>query len=196
VIFPITAYGNPILKKEAQEIDESYEDLDAIIASMFETMYAANGVGLAAPQINKSIRLFVVDAAPFTEVKKGEKPDPKAAGLETFKRVFINPVIESEEGDEWPFEEGCLSIPLIREEVMRKEKVVLSYFDETWKLHEEEFKGYAARIIQHEYDHLEGILFTDHLNLLKRRMIKKKLLNISKGEVDVSYKMQFPSKKR
>jgi peptide deformylase len=195
MIFPIIAYGTPILKKEAEEIDESFEDLDALIASMFETMYAANGVGLAAPQINKSIRVFVIDGSPFAEVEEGKDPDPRAKGLENFKKVFINPIIEKEEGEEWSFQEGCLSIPLIREEVMRKEKIILSYYDENWNFHEEEFDGFKARIIQHEYDHIEGILFTDHLNPLKRRMLKKKLSNISKGDVDVKYKMKFPLKK-
>jgi len=195
MIFPIIAYGTPILKKEAEEIDESYEDLDALIASMWETMHAANGVGLAAPQINKSIRLFIIDGAPFAEVEEGKDPDPRAKGIENFKGVFINPVIEHEEGEEWSFQEGCLSIPKVREDVMRKEKIILSYYDENWKFHEKEFDGFAARIVQHEYDHIEGILFTDHLNPLKRRMLKKKLSNISKGDVDVAYKMKFPLKK-
>lgn len=196
VIYPIVAYGNPILKKEAEEIDESFEDLDAVIENMFETMYQANGVGLAAPQINKSVRIFVVDASPFAEVEEDEEPDPKAEGLEDFKKVFINPIIEEEVGNEWGFAEGCLSIPLIREEVMRKERITITYFDENWEFHEETYDGYAARIIQHEYDHLEGVLFTDRLSPLKRRILKKKLVNISKGDVDVPYKMTFPQKKK
>ena len=158
-------------------------------------MYEASGVGLAAPQIDKSIRLFIVDAAPFAVVEEGEEPDPMAAGLEDFKKVFINPIIEEEEGEEWPFAEGCLSIPTIREDVMRKPKIKISYYDENWEFHEEEYEGYAARIIQHEYDHVEGILFTDHLSPLKRRLLKKKLTNISKGDVEVKYRMKFPAKK-
>ncbi|MBK7128521.1 MAG: peptide deformylase [Crocinitomicaceae bacterium] len=196
MVLPIVAYGSPILKKEAEEIDEDYEGLSQLIADMFETMYEASGVGLAAPQIDRSIRLFIVDASPFAEIEEGEEPDPKAAGLENFKKVFINPIIEDESGDEWPFAEGCLSIPKIREEVMRKPKIKISYYDEKWNFHEDEFDGYAARIIQHEYDHIEGILFTDHLSPLKRRILKKKLTNISKGEVDVPYRMKFPNQQR
>jgi peptide deformylase len=196
MILPIVAYGAPILKKEAEEIDEDYEGLDDLIKNMFETMYEASGVGLAAPQIDKSIRLFVIDASPFGEDEEGnEDPDPKAAGLIGFKKVFINPIIEEETGEEWAFAEGCLSIPNIREEVMRKPKIKISYYDENWEFHEEEYEGYAARIIQHEYDHVDGILFTDHLSPLKRRMLKKKLVNISKGDTDVNYRMKFPQKK-
>lgn len=192
MILPIVAYGTPILKKEAQEIDEDFEGLEELILNMFDTMYEASGVGLAAPQIDKSIRLFIVDASPFAEVEEGEEPDPLAKGLENFKKVFINPIIEHEEGEEWPFAEGCLSIPKIREEVMRKPKIKISYYDENWKFHEDEFDGYAARIIQHEYDHIEGVLFTDHLSPLKRRILKKKLTAITKGEVEAPYKMKFP----
>jgi len=197
MILPIVAYGSPILKKEAEEIDENYEKLDELIENMFETMYEASGVGLAAPQIDKSIRLFIVDASPFAEDEEGnEETDPKAAGLKGFKKVFINPIIEEETGEEWPFAEGCLSIPNIREEVLRQEKIKISYYDENWEFHEAEYEGYAARIIQHEYDHVEGILFTDHLSPLKKRMLKKKLVNISKGDTDVSYRMKFPAQKR
>ena len=192
MILPIVAYGSPILKKEAEEIDENYEGLNDLIADMFETMYEASGVGLAAPQIDKSIRLFIVDASPFAEVEEGEEPDPLAAGLENFKKVFINPIIEDEEGEEWPFAEGCLSIPKIREEVMRKPNIKISYYDEKWNFKEEQYSGYAARIIQHEYDHIEGILFTDHLGPLKRRILKKKLTAIAKGEVEAPYRMKFP----
>lgn len=195
MILPIVAYGSPILKKEGEEIDENYKDLDKLIANMFETMYEANGVGLAAPQIDKSIRLFIVDASPFAEVAEDEEPDPMAEGLEGFKKIFINPIIEEEEGEEWGFNEGCLSIPNIREEVLRKPNIKISYFDENWEFHEEEYDGYAARIIQHEYDHVDGVLFTDHLSPLKKRLLKKKLTNISKGETDVKYRMKFPVKK-
>jgi len=193
MVLPIVAYGSPILKKEAEEIDDQYEGLEQLVNDMFDTMYEASGVGLAAPQIDRSIRLFIVDASPFAEVEEGAEPDPMAAGLENFKKVFINPIIEEESGEEWAFAEGCLSIPKIREDVMRKPKIKISYYDMEWNLHEEEYEGYAARIIQHEYDHIEGILFTDHLSPLKRRILKKKLTNISKGEVDVPYRMKFPN---
>lgn len=196
MILPIVAYGDPILKREAEEIDENYEGLDDLIENMFETMYEASGVGLAAPQVDRSIRLFVIDASPFGEdEEESEDPDPKAAGLIGFKKVFINPIIEEESGEEWGFAEGCLSIPNIREEVMRQPKIKISYYDQNWDFHEEEYEGYAARIIQHEYDHVEGILFTDHLSPLKRRMLKKKLVNISKGVTDIQYRMKFPNKK-
>lgn len=196
MILPVIAYGDPILKRVGEEIDEDYKDLEPLIENMFETMYEASGVGLAAPQIGKSIRLFIVDASPFAEVEEGEEPDPKAEGLDGFKKVFINPIIEEEDGDEWAFAEGCLSIPKIREEVYRKPKIKISYFDENWDFKEEEYDGYAARIIQHEYDHVEGVLFTDHLSPLKKRILKKKLVNISKGDIDVHYRMKFPVRKR
>ena len=193
MILPIVAYGDPVLKKEAEEIDQTFPKLKELIGDMYETMYAAQGVGLAAPQIGKSIRMFVVDGSPFAdEEEEDDEPDPKAAGIENFKKVFINPIIEEEEGEEWGFHEGCLSIPKIREEVFRKEKVHISYYDENFEFHEEVFEGYAARIIQHEYDHVDGILFTDHLSPLKRILLTKRLQNISKGEVNVDYKMKFP----
>lgn len=196
MILPIVAYGDPVLKKEAEEIDENYEGLSELLDNMFETMYEANGVGLAAPQIGKSIRLFIVDASPFAEDDEDEEPDEKAKGLENFKKVFINPIIEEESGNSWGFKEGCLSIPHIREEVSRQEKILITYFDENWEFHEEEYDGYAARVIQHEYDHVEGILFTDKLSPLKKRLLKKKLTNISKGEIDVDYRMKFPGLKK
>lgn len=196
MIYPIVAYGDPVLKKEGEEIEKDYPNLDGLIDDMFETMYKASGVGLAAPQIGKSIRLFIVDGSPFAEDEEDEEFDPKAEGMENFKKVFINPIIEEEEGEEWGFNEGCLSIPKVREEVFRKEKVTISYYDEKWELKEETYEGYAARIIQHEYDHVDGVLFTDHLSPLKKRMLKKKLQNISKGEVDIDYKMKFPLKKK
>ncbi|GAA0875065.1 peptide deformylase [Wandonia haliotis] len=196
MILPIVAYGDPVLKKMAEEIDEDYEGLDQLIADMFETMYAAHGVGLAAPQIGRSIRLFVVDASPFAEPDEDGEEDPRAEGVENFKKVFINPIIEEEEGKEWAFNEGCLSIPKIREDVQRKPKIRVTYFDENWEFHEEEFDGYAARVVQHEYDHIEGILFTDHISPLKKRLLQKKLTNISKGLVDVDYRMKFPVKSK
>lgn len=196
MILPIVAYGDPVLKKEAQEIDKNYPELDTLISDMFETMYKAAGVGLAAPQIGRSIRLFVVDGSPFAETDDDEDPDPMAVGMEDFKQVFINPIITAEEGEEWGFNEGCLSIPKIREEVYRKGKIHISYYDADWNYHEETFDGYKARIIQHEYDHIEGILFTDHLSVLKRKLLTKKLSNISKGEILVDYKMKFPAIKK
>jgi peptide deformylase len=195
MILPIVAYGDPVLKREADEISSDYDGLKDLIANMFETMYAASGVGLAAPQIGKSIRLFIVDASPFAD-DDDEVEDPKAKGLKDFKKVFINPIIEEEQGEEWAFQEGCLSIPKIREDVYRKEKIHITYYDENFEFHEEEYDGYAARVIQHEYDHIEGILFTDHLSPLKRKLLTKKLANISKGEVEVDYRMIFPLKKK
>lgn len=196
MILPIVAYGDPVLKKEAEEIDKNYPELANLISNMFETMYNAKGVGLAAPQIGKSIRLFVVDGSPFAELEEGEEYDPRAEGMENFKKVFINPIIEEESGDKWAFEEGCLSIPKIRENVYRKENLVITYFDENWILHEEAYSGYAARIIQHEYDHIEGILFTDHLSSLKRKLLSKRLHNIANGNIASSYKMRFPEVKK
>lgn len=196
MILPIVAYGDPVLKKEAEEIDKDYPELKQLIEDMFETMYEASGVGLAAPQIGRSIRLFVVDGSPFAEKDEDEEEDPRAACMEGFKKVFINPIIEEEEGKEWGFAEGCLSIPKIREEVLRKERVRLSYYDENWNLHDEWFDGYKARIIQHEYDHIEGVLFTDHLSVLKKRLLTKRLANISQGIVNVDYKMRFPAIKK
>lgn len=195
MILPIVAYGDPVLKKEAEEIEKEYPGLNELIDNMFETMYEAHGVGLAAPQIGKSIRLFIVDASPFAD-EEGEEEDPKAKGLENFKKVFINPIIEEETGEEWAFQEGCLSIPKIREDVYRKEKIKISYFDENFVFHEEEYDGYAARVIQHEYDHVDGILFTDKLSPLKKKMLTKKLAKIAKGEVDVDYRMKFPLQKK
>lgn len=193
MILPIVAYGDAILKKEAKEIDDTYPELGKLIEDMYETMYAASGVGLAAPQVGRSIRLFIVDGTPFAE---DEEEDAKAANMHDFKKIFINPIIEEEHGEEWGFTEGCLSIPTIREEVFRKETVTLSYYDENWNLKEESFDGYRARIIQHEYDHLEGVLFTDHLSPLKKRLLNKKLQNISKGDVEADYRLKFPAKKK
>ncbi len=197
MILPIVAYGDPVLKKEGEEIDKKYPDLEKLIENMFETMYEASGVGLAAPQIGKSIRLFIVDASPFAEPDEEDgEVDPMAEGLENFKKVFINPIIEEESGEEWAFNEGCLSIPKIREEGFRKEKILITYYDENWELKEENYDGFSARIIQHEYDHVEGILFTDHLSPLKKRLLNKKLQNISKGDIDVDYRMRFPARKK
>jgi len=183
MIYPIAAYGSPILKKVAEEIDEDYQGLKQLIDDMFETMYESAGVGLAAPQISLPIRLFVVDASPF----KDEEPD-----LDGFKKVFINPEIVEESGDEWKFNEGCLSIPGIREDITRQPDIIVNYLDADFNEIEEKFSGLAARVIQHEFDHLEGILFTDRLGALKRQLLKGKLSDISKGIVDVDYKMKFP----
>jgi len=197
MILPIVAYGDPILKREAVEIDKDFEGLSELIENMFETMYEASGVGLAAPQIGKSIRLFIVDGTPFAEdADEEDEPDPRANGLRGFKKVFINPIIEEESGEEWAFNEGCLSIPDIREEVYRKEKILITYYDENWELKEETYVGYAARIIQHEYDHVEGVLFTDRVSPLKKRLLSKRLTNISKGIVSVTYRMKFPLRKK
>lgn len=186
MILPIVAYGDPVLKKKAADIDENYPGLKKLIDDMFETMYNANGVGLAAPQVGKSIRLFVIDATPVAE---GEDGDPTC---EDFKRVFINPIIFEESGEEWNYEEGCLSIPGIREEVSRKSNLKIEYYDENWDLYEEELDGFAARVVQHEYDHIEGVLFLDRISAIKRTLLKGKLNNISKGDVDVNYRMKFP----
>lgn len=186
MILPIVAYGTPVLKQVGKPIDEDYPKLEELIENMFETMYEANGVGLAAPQIGKSIRLFIVDGSPFEE----DEPDMK-----DFQKVFINPEILSEEGVEWDFNEGCLSIPNIREDVSRKPKIRIRYQDEDFETVEEEYEGVKARIIQHEYDHIEGILFTDYLSPLKKRILKRKLVDITKGNVRVDYRMKFPQKK-
>jgi len=190
MILPIVAYGDPVLKKKAEDIDDKYPQLDELIANMFETMYKAHGVGLAAPQVGVSIRLFIVDASPFAE---GDDGDPSC---KDFKRVYINPVIFDEEGKEWAFEEGCLSIPQIREDVFRKPKLKIEYYDENWDLYEEELDGFPARVVQHEYDHIEGILFIDHLKPLKRTLLKSRLNDISKGNIDVDYRMKFPKLKK
>ena len=190
MILPIRAYGDPVLKKVTKDIEPDHLGLKQLIADMFETMYAANGVGLAAPQVGQSIRLFIVDASPFAEDEEGKPTDD--AHLKDFKRVFINPYIVEEEGDEWAFEEGCLSIPNIREDVTRPPRIVLQYQDEKFKEHEEEFDGFAARVIQHEHDHLDGILFTDHLTPLRRTLLKGKLRDISMGKTEAKYKMRFP----
>lgn len=190
MIYPIVAYGDPVLRKVTVDIDKSY-DVKKLSEDMFETMYNAKGVGLAAPQIGLNVRMFVVDGRPFNEGEdmKEREIDPS---LIDFKKVFINAEILEEDGDDWGFEEGCLSIPDVREDIYRPEYVTIKYFDVDWKEHIEEHEGLAARIIQHEYDHIDGILFTDHLNPVKKRMLKNKLAKITKGRVDVDYKMKFP----
>jgi peptide deformylase len=186
--YPIIAYGDPVLRRKATAIEpEEYPHIKQVIDDMYETMYGARGVGLAAPQVGLSMRLFVIDASVFAD----EEPD-----LKDFKKVFINASILEETGEEWGFNEGCLSIPDIREDVYRKPTVKISYYDENWKHHEDTFSGLAARVIQHEYDHIEGKLFTDKLSPLRKRLIEKKLNDISKGMVDVEYKMKFPAIKK
>ena len=190
MILPIVAYGEPVLKKRAGEIAENNGEIQQLITDMFETMYNANGVGLAAPQVGKSVRLFVVDGTSFAE-----DDEPETHYMREFKHVFINPKIEEEKGDEWGFNEGCLSIPGIREEVFRKPDLKITYLDENFKQHTKSFSGFAARIIQHEFDHLEGKLFVEKINPLRRQLLKRRLDEISKGDVDVAYKMRFPKKK-
>ena len=188
MILPIVAFGDPVLKKVGKDIEKDHPQLEKLIADMFETMYNAKGVGLAAPQVGKSVRLFVVDATPFSEDAETEEE----AALKDFKKVFINAQITKEEGEEWKFNEGCLSIPKIREDILRKPKITVAYVDENFKPHKESFEGIAARIIQHEYDHIEGKLFTDRINPIRRRLLNGKLNDITKGKVDVDYKMRFP----
>lgn len=194
MILPIVAYGDPVLKKKAKEISQDYPKLEELIENMWDTMYNAYGVGLAAPQIGLPVRIFMVDAAPFAEDE--ELTDEEKKELEGLKKVFINPTILSEEGDEWAFSEGCLSIPDIREDVFRKPEITIEYYDENFNKHTETYKGLGARVIQHEYDHIEGILFTDKLSSLKKRLIKGKLANISKGKINVDYRMRFPAMKK
>ncbi len=194
MILPIVAYGDPVLKQTAKEITKTYPNLDTLIENMFETMYGAYGVGLAAPQIGLSIRLFIVDASPFAEDEELSKEDQEQ--LKDFKRVFINPVILEETGDEWAFNEGCLSIPDVREDVFRQPNIKIQYQDQDFNTHTEELSGLAARVFQHEYDHIEGVLFTDKLSALKKRLIKGKLTNISKGKINVDYRMKFPLMKK
>lgn len=180
MIYPVVAYGDPVLKKVAVQIENFDSDLLKLIEDMYETMYEASGVGLAAPQIGKSIRLFVVDASGF------DKPETK-----DFKKAFVNPLITETEGPDEGFEEGCLSIPGVRREVKRPTKIKLEYFDEKGKKYHEWFDGLKARVIQHEYDHIEGVLFTDRLSSLQKQLLKGKLNDISKGNVYADYRMKF-----
>lgn len=187
MVLPITAYGHPVLRKVAKEIDQNYPGLDELIQNMYETMYYSEGVGLAAPQVNKSIRLFIVDASPYGD----QVPEAK-----DFSQTFINPRIIDRRNEEEMIEEGCLSIPQIREEVRRQDTIDIEYYDADWNFHETTFSGMLSRIIQHEYDHIEGILFTDHLSSMRKTMLRSKLSNISKGNIDVDYKMIFPFMKK
>lgn len=184
-MLPVVAIGHPVLRKKAEEIGPDYPGLKELIENMFETMYASRGVGLAAPQVNKPIRLFIVDATPYAT----EDPEAK-----DFVKVFINPRIIHESGQPWSFNEGCLSIPGINEDVIRMSEVELEYQDEQFQMHRQTFRGIPGRIIQHEYDHLEGVLFVDRLSPLKKTLLKGKIQKISKGEVEVNYRMSFAKK--
>ncbi len=194
MILPITAYGDPVLRKKATNITKDYPKLDALLSNMWDTMYNASGVGLAAPQVGLPIRIFLVDTTPFS--KDEDLTAEEQSQLDGFKKVFINAEIIEESGEEWAFNEGCLSIPDIREDVQRKPKVTITYADENFKEHTETFDGLLARVIQHEYDHIEGILFTDKLSSLKKRLLKGRLEKISKGKINVEYKMKFPQMKK
>ena len=194
MILPVVAYGDSVLRKVGVDIDKDYPNILELIENMKETMINDQGVGLAAPQIGKAIRLFVVDTSPFAE--DDELEDEERTFLKDFKKVFINAKIIKEEGEIWPFTEGCLSIPDIREDVFRHEKITIEYLDENFVKHTDVIDGLAARVVQHEYDHIEGIMFTDKISSLKKRLIKKKLENISKGKINPDYKMRFPKLKR
>lgn len=184
MIYPIVMYGDPVLRQRAKDV-EAGTDLHVLVEDMFETMHAANGVGLAAPQIGKSIRLFVIDGSVIED-------EP---GMAEFKKTFVNPVMIEELGSNWDYEEGCLSIPNIREKISRKERLRIKYFDENWNEYEETFDGMKARVIQHEYDHIEGKMFVDYLTPLKKRLLKGKLSDISKGKVDTEYRILAPIKR-
>ncbi|MGV3527476.1 MAG: peptide deformylase [Flavisolibacter sp.] len=195
MILPIVAYGHPVLRQPATDIAPDYPDLPKLIEDMWETLYASNGVGLAAPQINRGIRLFLVDSAQIfanmDEEEKKEENYPDAPGI---KQVFINARVVEEAGDDWAYNEGCLSIPRIREDIYRAEEVTLEYLDEDFKPHTKTFSGITARVILHEYDHIEGKLFIDYLSGLKKKLIKRKLDDIARGTVKVDYRMLFYKK--
>lgn len=187
MIYPIVAYGHPVLRKKAETITGDLPDLQSFIDNLWETMYATDGIGLAAPQVNRSIRIFVIDANALAE----SYPEGK-----DFKKTFINAQIIEEEGEGWGYSEGCLSIPEIHETVIRKPRLKMRWHDENFNEHEEWFEGIIARIIQHEYDHLEGLLFTDHLSNIRKVLLKGKLMDISKGDIKVDYRMIFPLRKK
>lgn len=187
MVLPIVAYGDPVLKELGKEISPDYPKLNELIENMYETMYTAHGVGLAAPQIGLAIRLFIVDCSPFEE----EEPH-----LADFKKTFINAEILEEEGEEWFFNEGCLSIPEVREDVSRQPKITIRYYDENFQEHTETYEGLAARVIQHEYDHIEGILFTEYLSPLRKQLIKRRLSDIMNGKVNPGYRMRFHKTKK
>ncbi len=200
MVLPIVVYGDPVLRKVAIDIEKNYPGLTQLIKDMFETMYEASGVGLAAPQIGKPIRLFIVDTQPFVDNDDDDEDDEftpeERKELEAFKKVFINARIINEDGEEWKFKEGCLSIPKIREDVERKPNIKIEYLDEHFVKHTESYTGLIARVIQHEYDHIEGVLFTDKVSPFKRKMISGKLSDISKGKISADYKIKvFKPKK-
>jgi peptide deformylase len=199
MILPVVAYGDPVLRKLGAEIDKDYPELKKLIADMYETMYASSGVGIAAPQVGKAIRLFIVDTKPFVNGERDEDEEDEFTPEEreqlgNLQKTFINASIIKEEGEEWIFNEGCLSIPKIREDVKRKPKIHIQYYDEDFNFFDETYEGIAARVIQHEYDHIQGKLFTDRISPLRRRLLQGKLNDISKGKVKVTYKMRFPNK--
>ena len=194
MILPIVAYGDTVLRKKCEEIDSEYPNLSDLITNMWETMYNANGVGLAAPQVGLPIRLFLVDTSPFADDEELTQEEQET--LSGFKKVFINAQMEEETGEVWAFNEGCLSIPDVREDINRKDTITITYQDERFKTHTETFDGLLARVIQHEYDHIEGILFTDKLSSLKKRLLKNRLDKISKGKINIDYKMRFPNPKK
>jgi len=190
MVLPIVAYGNPVLRKVGKDITPDYPELYKLIEDMWETMYNSKGVGLAAPQINRDIRLFVMDSVQIIEgLEEDEKND--YPGDDGYKGVFINAKINSINGDEWSYNEGCLSIPKIREDILRKEEINISFLDENFNPHNKNFKGITARVILHEYDHIDGKLFIDYLKPLKKNLLKRKLDNISKGKISVDYRMSF-----
>ncbi|WP_206501535.1 peptide deformylase [Flavobacterium arcticum] len=193
MILPIVGYGDPVLRKKCEEISNDYPELKKVIADMYETMYNAYGVGLAAPQVGMPIRLFIVDTKAFSDDEDLSKEEQEL--LANFSKTFINPIITKEEGEEWGFNEGCLSIPEVREDVYRQEKITIEYVDEDYKKHTDVYDGLIARVIQHEYDHVEGVLFTDKISSLKKRLIQKKLQNIMDGKTRPDYKMKFAAKK-
>ena len=193
MILPIVGYGEPVLRKVGEIISPDYPNLDILIENMYDTMYNAYGVGLAAPQIGLAVRLFVIDTEPFSE--SDDLKTDEQAKLKAFKRTFINAKILKEEGNEWAFNEGCLSIPDVREDVYRKERITIEYCEEDFVIKTEVFEGLIARVIQHEYDHIEGILFTDKISTLKKTLIKKRLQNIMDGKIRADYKMKFANKK-
>jgi len=193
MILPIVGYGDPVLRKVAEDITPEHPSLKEIIANMYETMYNANGVGLAAPQVGLSIRLFVIDATPFGDDEDLSIEEQQL--LKSFKRTFINAKILKEEGELWGFNEGCLSIPDVREDVYRHDTITIEYCDEDFNVKTEVFNGLIARVIQHEYDHIEGVLFTDLISSLKKQLIKKKLQNIMDGKSRPDYRMKFYNKK-
>jgi peptide deformylase len=193
MILSIVGYGDPVLRKKGIEIPQDYPELNQLVANMYETMYNAHGVGLAAPQVGLALRLFVIDTRPFSEDE--DLSNEEQAQLAGFKKTFINATILKEEGEEWGFNEGCLSIPEVREDVYRHERITIEYYDEDFNKHTDVYDGLIARVIQHEYDHIEGILFTDKISSLKKRLIQKKLQNIMEGKTRPDYKMKFVAKK-